>query len=72
MILQNTHNLMKNIKNNPSDYNKKMLWEYFIKMQIDILSTEINNKFKIIETDFGISGFIVQLFQFLRIITFFV
>ena len=49
-----------------------MLWEYFIKMQIDILSTEINNKFKIIETDFGISGFIVQLFQFLRIITFFV
>ena len=65
-ILQCTHDFMKNIKNNPSEYNRKSIWDFFIKMQIDVFSTQINDKNKIIDTGFGKSGFIVQLFQIFK------
>lgn len=57
---------MRNIINKPSDYNRELIWDYFINMRIDVFSTEINDKNKIIDTGFGKSGFIIQLFQIFK------
>ena len=35
---------MKNILNNPTEDNRKVIWDYFIKMQIGIFSTATNDK----------------------------
>ena len=61
-ILQNIHNLMTQIKNNPHQIGIKELWKYCIQHKIDIERTEINNINNIVESSFGINGTIVILF----------
>ena len=70
-LLKHTHNLMKNILNNPTDDNRKIIWDYFINMQIDKYSTAINDKNTVVETGFGKSGYIIQLFKIFKNNTYF-
>ena len=65
-ILQNIHNLMTQIKNNPCQVGIKELWEYCIQHKIDIERTEINNINIILESGFGIDGAIIQLFSIFK------
>jgi len=60
--LKNIHLLMKNIKSNPTEENKNILWKYCINKKIDIMETQIENKNIVIDNGFGESGFIIQLF----------
>ena len=65
-ILQNIHNLMTQIKNNPGQVVIKELWKYCIQHKIDIERTEINNINNIVESGFGINGTIVQSFSIFK------
>ena len=57
---------MENILNNPIEDNRKIIWDYFIKIQIDIFSKTINDKNTVVETGFGKAGYIIQLFHIFK------
>ena len=69
--LKDIQKLMRILKNDPNEHNKSMIWNYFILKQIDISTTEIDNKNIIVETGFGISGYVVQLLKIFKNNTYF-
>ena len=62
-IIRNTY---INLKKNPKDKTRKVLWNFCINKQIDINTTDINNKNKILEKDYSKTGFTCHLFNIFK------
>lgn len=69
--LKEIHDIISEIKKKPILEKRNMFWKYCIDKKIDILETEINDSNIIINNDFGINGFIIQLFSIFKNIEYF-